>query len=129
MLISIIGTQRRNVGSDYKINLLTFVAMKYLSFILALIVLLLSTAPCFMEDKCLDLTHQSAASEEQGDEDCGMECCSPFFNCNTCTGFVLTTFHFFVTHSVKEPQTKLGTIPTPPVSDFPFSVWHPPQLA
>jgi hypothetical protein len=102
--------------------------MKYISFILAFMVLILSIAPCFMEDNCLEQTYQTANSQEQDNDDCGKDCCSPFFSCNTCTGFVLTTFHFSVTHSVKEPQRKLGTMPTPPVSDFPFSVWHPPQL-
>lgn len=103
--------------------------MKYLSFILALMVLVLSTAPCFMEDKCLDLAQQTTDSQEQDNDDCGMDCCSPFSKCNTCTGFVITTFHFSIIHTIKQPKKKLGIITVTPVSDFPFSVWHPPQLA
>ena len=91
--------------------------------------LVLSTAPCFMEDKCLETEQQTTSSQEQNDDDCVMACCSPFSKCNTCTGFVLTNFHFSIEHSVKEPQRKLGTMPTPPISDFPYSIWHPPQLA
>jgi hypothetical protein len=49
------------------------------------------------------------------------------FCCNTCTGFVLTTFHFIV-HSVKEPQRKLGNMLTPPVSDFHFPFGVPRNL-
>ena len=103
--------------------------MKFISLILALMVVVLSTTPCFAEDKCLEQTFETSNNQHQNDNDCNKSCCSPFFNCNTCTGFVLTNFHFSIEHSVKEPQRKLGTMPTPPISDFPYSIWHPPQLA
>jgi len=102
--------------------------MKYLSFILALMVLILSTAPCFMEDKCHDRTFQIADNQEQNEDDCDKECCSPFFTCKTCTGFVVTLLHFSIPHVVKQPEMKISRIMASPVSDFPFSVWHPPQL-
>lgn len=100
--------------------------MKFISLILAVYVLLLSAVSSFIEDKCMQ-EHTTEQGQNEQDEDCS--CCSPFFNCNTCTGFVLTNFHFSIEHSVKEPQRKLGTMPTPPISDFPYSIWHPPQLA
>jgi hypothetical protein len=103
--------------------------MKYLSFILALMVLVLSPAPCFMEDKCLDLAQQTTDSQEQDNDDCGMDCCSPFSKCNTCTGFVITSFYFSIANSFQLPEKKLGVITTSPISDFPYSIWHPPQIA
>ncbi len=102
--------------------------MKFISLILAVYVLLLSAVPTFIEDKCMQEHTTEQGQNEQDDQDCNKGCCSPFFSCNTCTGFVLTTFNFSITHSVKEPQRKLGTMPTPPISDFPFSVWHPHNL-
>lgn len=91
-------------------------------------VLVLSTLPCFMEDRCLEQTYQIADNQQQNDDTCGMECCSPFFSCNTCIGFVVTIFHFSVEHPAKQPEKKLGIITVTPVSDFPFSIWNPPQL-
>jgi hypothetical protein len=103
--------------------------MKCLSSILAIMVLVLSATSCFMEDKCLELTHQTTSSQEQNDNDCGMKCCSPFFSCNTCTGFAINTFHFSIINTAKQPEKKLGVTTVSPVSDFPYSIWRPPQLA
>src|SRR5690606_16387766 len=101
--------------------------MKHLSFILALMVLVLSTAPCFMEDKCLDFTHETANGQEHDDGEC--QCCSPFSICKTCTGFILISFHSLIGHPIKTSEKKGHAIPAPPISDFPYSLWHPPQLA
>ena len=85
----------------------------------------------FLEQSKPPTPEQVKAQRERlakDEQDCNEKCCSPFFSCNTCAGFVLTTFNFSVTHSVKEPQIKIRTIAITPVSDFPFSVWHPPQF-
>lgn len=82
-----------------------------------------------MEDKCFDLVNQTTNSQEQDSDDCGMECCSPFSKCNTCAGFVITSFYSLAANAVQQPEKKLGVITVSPVSDFPFSVWHPPQLS
>mgnify|MGYP007082189168 CR=1 FL=1 len=50
--------------------------MKHLSFILALMVLILSTATCFTEDKCFETAQQTTDNQEQDDDNCGMACCS-----------------------------------------------------
>lgn len=63
--------------------------MKYLSYILALWVLLLSTAPCFLKDECLFQCKNDTQEETSTDDDgcsCTDCCCSPFLHCNTCTG-------------------------------------------
>src|SRR5690606_19548748 len=101
--------------------------MKHLSFILALMVLVLSTLPGFMEDKCFDVIHQTTNSQEQDSDDCGMECCSPFSKCNTCTGFVITSFYAFTTNYVRQPKKKLGVITASAVSDFISSIWQLPK--
>ncbi|WP_256959426.1 hypothetical protein [Sphingobacterium sp. JB170] len=82
-----------------------------------------------MEDKCFDQTHNTTVDQEQNDDDCSTECCSPFFSCTTCIGFVLTSFHFAIALSSKQPEKKLGKTTANPISNFPSSVWHPPKLA
>lgn len=100
--------------------------MKFISLILAVYVLLLSAVPSFIEDKCMQ-EHTTEQGQNEQDEDCS--CCSPFFNCNTCTGFVIDSFYFSTINSIQPPVKKAGAIPAPSVSDFPYSIWHPPQLA
>lgn len=90
-------------------------------------VLVLSTAPCFIEDKCLDLTEETADGQAPDNDD--YQCCSPFLSCKTCVGIVLISFHHLVEHSIKQTEKERNTIPTPPISDFPDSIWHPPKLA
>lgn len=102
--------------------------MKYLSFMMAIMVLVLSTIPCIMEDKCIDLTYQST-DNQQNDNDCGMECCSPFFNCHTCTGFIVTIFHYPIEYTTRLSVKKIGAELVHAISDFHLSVWHPPQFA
>ncbi len=102
--------------------------MKFISQLLAVYVLLLSIMPTFIEDKCIKENITDQGQSGQDEQDCNEKCCSPFFSCNTCSGFVLSTFNFSITHSLKEPQIKIRTIAISPVSDFPFSVWHPPQF-
>lgn len=81
-----------------------------------------------MEDRCLEQTYQIADNQQQNNDTCGMEGCSPFFSCNTCIGFVVTIFHLSVERPTKQPEKKLPTILVQPISNFPFSIWHPPQL-
>lgn len=102
--------------------------MKYLSFILALMVVVLSTTPCFAEDKCLEQTFETSNNQHQNDNDCNKSCCSPFFSCNTCAGFAINSFYFSISHTVKQPEKKLGLITTSVVSDFRSSIWQPPKI-
>ncbi len=103
--------------------------MRYLSFIMAIMVLVLSASSCFIEDKCLEQTCMSTEDQHQNDDDCGMSCCSPFSKCNTCTGFVVTSFCFSLVSPGKLQIIKLGSLSAPTILDFPYSTWHPPQLA
>ena len=102
--------------------------MKHLSSILALMVLVLSTLPGFMEDKCIDVIHQTTNSQEEDRDGCGMECCSPFSKCNTCTGFVITSFYALTTNSAQQPEKKLSVITASAFSDFLSSIWQPPKV-
>ncbi len=91
-------------------------------------VLVLSTTPCFAEDKCFDEISETSNSEHQNDDDCNKSCCSPFFNCNTCAGFTINTFYYSISHFVKQPEKKSNLITTTAVSDFLASIWQPPKI-
>ncbi len=43
-------------------------------------------------------------------------------------GFVMTFYHFSIIHPVIETEKKIALSFIKPISDFPYSVWHPPQL-
>lgn len=101
--------------------------MKFLSFILAFLVLILSTMPSFMEDKCLDSALESGNFHDQDVDDC--KCCSPFSICKTCAGFIVKSSYSIIEKKISLPSKKRNIISIPPVSDFPYSIWHPPQLA
>ena len=102
--------------------------MKYLSFILAFMVLILSTAPsCLREDRCIKPLQQKTQNHQQGKDGC-TKCCSPFMNCNTCMGFVMNFYHFSIIHPVIQTEKKIALSFIKPILDFPYSVWHPPQL-
>ena len=72
--------------------------MKYLSFILALYVLLLTAVPNVVEDKCFQEQTTEQSQDNQNDKDCS-ECCSPFMSCNTCLGFTFPIANFSI-HSI-----------------------------
>ena len=108
--------------------------MKYLSFILAVTVLLLSVMPCCLEDKCLSIHTETLNT---GDDTCNTcddcpdnsySCCSPFLHCNTCTGFPEARFYNPITivlnliSDCKSDYIFKGNLP-----DLISSIWQPPQ--
>ena len=107
--------------------------MKYLSLILSVCVLLLSTVPSFIEDKCLLLTSNIEQTDNcLGDtnQDKCTDCCSPFLHCATCSGFPPYGF-----------SNSIEVIPTYQIekntsfyadgffSEFCSKIWQPPQLS
>ncbi|SFI55993.1 hypothetical protein SAMN05421692_0094 [Chryseobacterium indologenes] len=91
-------------------------------------ILLLSIAPCLVEDSCMDEPFETSNSQ-QNDDNCNKNCCSPFFNCKTCAGFVVNSFHFSISGFVKQPEKKIMVTTIAAISDFRYSVWHPPKYA
>lgn len=106
--------------------------MKHLSYILALWVLLLSTAPCFLEDKCLFQCANDTSEEpcSNGDDcSCTDCCCSPFLHCNTCTGCPAPNIH----HSPLVVEIQLNDNPLSfykekLIPNFSPTIWQPPKI-
>ena len=105
--------------------------MKYLSYILALWVLLLSTVPCFLKDECLFQSMNEAQEEACTDNDCSCTdcCCSPFLHCNTCTGCpVPRLFHSFSAVRVLLNDNLLSFYRDKLIPQFSSSIWQPPKI-
>lgn len=108
--------------------------MKYLSFILAISVLLLSVIPCCFEDKCFSIhteTQNTGDDRSNACDDCSdnnYSCCSPFLHCNTCTGFPEARFYHPITIALglvsdcNSDYVFKGDVP-----GFISSIWQPPQ--
>lgn len=101
--------------------------MKHLSLVLATIVLVISTLSYSMEDGCLKFSQHNTNNQQDSDDDCGIENCSPFSNCNTCVGFVLNSWYAPIVNSISIPGKKIIVLHISIVSFFSYSIWNPPQ--
>ena len=105
--------------------------MKHLSYILALWVLLLSTVPCFLEDKCLFqcADEQTEESCDDNDESSCTDCnCSPFLHCNTCTGCPVPKLFHTPTTELILLNNNLSFYKEKLIPRFSSSIWQPPKL-
>lgn len=104
--------------------------MKYLSYILITWILLLSTAPCCLQDKCLfhDLNNEKETSCHHNDSDSCTECCSPFLHCNTCTGCPVPNL-FYLPFVITNPIDDASTFYYDEDLTYQFSssIWQPPK--
>lgn len=118
--------------------------MKILSSLLAILVFALATLPCCLEDDCICASTpelyggckcgcaadgDDCECEHDADDDAALPlgCCSPFVNCNTCTG--VTAAHSFsipgmVSFRITEIPSSFGNRKI--VRGFAGSVWRPP---
>lgn len=101
--------------------------VKYLSFILAFYVLLLSVAPNLVEDKCFNEQTTEQGQNQQDDQDCS-DCCSPFMGCHTCNGFTLSVTSFSVQSFLIYSDLKVSLYDENFVSEFFSSIWQPPKI-
>ncbi|WP_120181565.1 hypothetical protein [Pelobium manganitolerans] len=98
-----------------------FARVKYLTVIFSVYVLLLSAMPCNAKNDCDNIKHHS---KEQT-----TNCCSPFFACNACAGFVFTKQNFTLNHPVKPLEKRCGEYHCNSVSEFQQSIWQPPKIS
>lgn len=105
--------------------------MKHLSYILAFWVLLLSTAPCFLEDKCLFKCANEETEESCSDDEgcsCTDCCCSPFLHCNTCTGCPAPKLFHSLTVELVQSNNNLSFYKEKLIPHFSSSIWQPPKI-
>ena len=105
--------------------------MKFLSCILALWVVLLSTLPCFLEDECL-FQHTDDMQEDTCPNNNGTsctDCCSPFLHCSTCTGFLIPKLiHSPFIRMVLLNDNLHSFYKERLIPQFSSAIWQPPKL-
>lgn len=105
--------------------------MKFLSCILALWVMLLSTLPCFLEDECL-FQHTDDMQEDTCPNNNGTsctDCCSPFLHCSTCTGFLIPKeIHSPFIRMVLLNDNLHSFYKERLIPQFSSAIWQPPKL-
>ncbi len=102
---------------------------------MALLVFVLATMPCCVEDNCIccdmaELYGVCACDNDNGDGcDGDMECCSPFVSCNTCTG-VTTPVEFRVPQAVsfRLSDKPVSNCRDKAITGFDGSIWQPPKF-
>lgn len=100
--------------------------VKVLTVILALLVVVLSVAPCCVNDNC---TNEEVTAGQRDSHKKDVELCSPFYSCSSCIGFTWTHHH------VEEPATLLsqGIIHFAEYKQSSFipyhhAIWQPPKV-
>jgi hypothetical protein len=101
--------------------------VKYLSFILAVYVLLLSAVPNVVEDKCFEEQTTEQGQDHNDDQDCS-DCCSPFMGCHTCYGFTFPTATFSLKSAIVYSDKKIPLYKDNITSEFFPSIWQPPKI-
>ncbi|WP_295717773.1 hypothetical protein [Mucilaginibacter sp.] len=105
--------------------------MKFLCYISALVVLLLTAKPCCADNDCgikNTITQNAPAKSSPKGKDC--QGCSPFFACGSCTGFTVTKA---VDHTLfllpQIPVKHVIAYNQPYTEDVAQAIWQPPQIS
>ncbi|WP_297065217.1 hypothetical protein [uncultured Duncaniella sp.] len=103
--------------------------MRFLSFVIAMFVMLMCTAPAFEADMCA--LHSVECDCGDGCDDAcdsgGCDCCSPFIACTTCSGFVAIAQTVVATPVVIDYAVRIYT-PVRRIPEAFISVDTPPPL-
>lgn len=101
--------------------------VKYLSILIVIMTLSLSTMPCFLYDRCLFSGMEENCTHDDDGSCADDDFCSPFMQCNTCTGFVYPQ-----TTSLEEIFVHVNTetvfyYKEEALKSFPANVFQPPR--
>ena len=106
--------------------------VKPLAFILSLIVIVLSVAPCCALTEHIKEAEEKIVPENQNpdqDEDCCQDC-SPFYRCGTCGGFMATSLISFNTPASTLIPTSFNNAYFQSFADgIDQNIWQPPKLS
>ena len=105
--------------------------MKIISYIMIAMIITLSAIPCCENDKCLGGEDfcMSENTAENSDDDClPFDLCSPFLNCTSCTGFVVSTdLHIDKPLQILQAKKLLAKTTDYHLKTV-FSFFHPPKV-
>lgn len=102
--------------------------MKFLAFIMAILVLALSVMPCADTNAMIDSHPKTELTKVSHQHDNHKsDACSPFCHCTCCAGFTITHFNSSFTIAVPVNKQINSFLPSE-VIDITLPVWQPPQL-
>lgn len=124
----------KNTSTHIRVKrFLYFYRVKFLTLLLSIIVLTLTTVPCCALEQRDSHAHQKVQEKEHGqcpeqENECCKDC-SPFYVCGTCIGFTATTQTLIVfTISIKPVQHNTFYLPIA-LSPISTLIWQPPKLS
>jgi hypothetical protein len=94
--------------------------VRFLAILFSIYILVLAGFPCISKDDC----SRSKSTTEQT-----KNCCSPFFACNTCTGFTLTKTNLNVAIPAIPRNRENSLYRFSLKSAFYYAIWQPPKSA
>jgi hypothetical protein len=102
--------------------------MKFLAFIMAILVLVMSVMPCADDANamCKAKTEFKEASHQQDNPT--SKVCSPFCQCSCCFGFTISHFPSSFTVITATVNKQISSFLPSEVIDITLPVWQPPQL-
>ena len=104
--------------------------MKFFTFIMAALVLVLSCMPC--TDEAFGMNNNKATTTfsktQNQQEDNHSDDCSPFCTCNCCAGFTIISNSYQIGY-VFFPSVEKNAVHLPvSLSEISLPIWQPPQL-
>lgn len=109
-----------------------FATMKYLTFIMAFLILGLSCLPCadnaytMNAGKAKSEMIKKASTENETDHN---DDCSPFCNCTCCAGFSINHSIASISSIVVFSSNRFSSYLPANISEVSFPVWQPPKIS
>lgn len=100
--------------------------MKPIAFILSAYLLFLFAVPCCSFDNCSEEKIAQSQEHKNGDGDCGT--CSPFFTCNGCSGFTITSSEINSELIPFVLNNQYDNYIVSPIIETDHDFWQPPKL-
>lgn len=101
--------------------------VKYLSILIVIMTLSLSTMPCFLYDRCLFSGMEENCTHDDDGSCADDDFCSPFMQCNTCTGFVYPQTTSLEKIFVHVNTETVFYYKEEALKSFPANVFQPPE--
>lgn len=103
--------------------------MKIFAFIMALIVLAMSTIPCADGAVAMSKAKTEIQKTNHQQNDHPTRDCSPFCSCSCCTGSPIPQHVVKLIFVKPELIRNYNSVYSSPIKEISLSIWQPPQLA
>lgn len=103
--------------------------MRFFAFIMAFIVLAMSTVPCADGAVAMSKAKTEIQKTNHQQNDHPTRDCSPFCSCSCCTGSPIPQYVAKLTLVKPELIRNYKSLYSSPIKEISLSIWQPPQLA